>query len=203
VSLNLVFDLGGVLVRWEPENLIAGAFDDPEVRKAVYSEFVGHPDWLELDRGTLAPADAVARASERTGLSRLELARFLQRVPYGLIAISDTVDLLYRLKAQGHSLFCLSNMHLASIEYLEQAYDFFTLFAGKVISCRLNLCKPEPKIYAHLLETYGLDAADTVFIDDVEGNLVPARQMGIKTIRFESSVQCAGELRTLGCVLKS
>lgn len=198
--MNIVFDLGGVVVRWEPQTLIADVFDDPEVRRLVHSEFVGHPDWVELDRGTLAPEDAIARASERTGLSHFELADFLRRVPSGLVAITDTVELLHRLKAQGHSLYCLSNMHFASIEYLERAYDFFDVFTGKVISCRLNMCKPEPKIYSHLLETYGLDAANTVFIDDVEVNLTTAQQMGIQTIRFENPVQCTNELRAIGCI---
>jgi putative hydrolase of the HAD superfamily len=198
--LNIVFDLGGVVVRWEPETLIADLFDDPEVCRVVHSEFVGHPDWVELDRGILAPEDAVARASARTGLSHFELNHFLQRVPSRLTPITDTVELLHRLKAQGHSLYCLSNMHFASIEYLERTYDFFDVFTGKVISCRLNLCKPEPKIYSHLLETYGLHAADTVFIDDVEVNLATARQMGIQTVRFENPVQCTDELRAMGCI---
>jgi putative hydrolase of the HAD superfamily len=198
--LNIVFDLGGVVVRWEPEALIADVFDDPEVRRVVHSEFVSHPDWVELDRGTLAPQDAVARASVRTGLSHFELSDFLQRVPSGLVAITDTVELLYRLKAEGHSLYCLSNMHFASIEYLERTYDFFDVFSGKVISCRLNLCKPEPKIYTHLLETYGLNAADTVFIDDVDANLIAARRFGIQTIRFETAYQCANQLTVLGCI---
>jgi len=198
--LNIVFDLGGVVVRWEPETLIANVFDDPEVRRVVHSEFVGHPDWVELDRGTLAPADAVARASVRTGLSHFELSDFLQRVPSGLVAITDTVELLYRLKAEGHSLYCLSNMHFASIEYLERTYDFFDVFSGKVISCRLNLCKPEPKIYAHLLETYRLHATETVFIDDVDVNLTAARRFGIRTIRFETPYQCANQLTALGCI---
>ena len=195
-----MFDLGGVVVRWEPETLIADLFDDPEVCRVVHSEFVGHPDWVELDRGTLAPEDAVARASARTGLSHFELNHFLQRVPSRLTPITDTVELLHRLKAQGHSLYCLSNMHFASIEYLERTHDFFDVFTGKVISCRLNLCKPEPKIYSHLLETYGLHAADTVFIDDVEVNLATARQMGIQTVRFENPVQCTDELRAMGCI---
>ena len=91
-------------------------------------------------------------------------------------------------------------MHFASIEHLERTYGFFELFDGKVISCRLNMCKPEPKIYSHLLETYALNAADTVFIDDVEVNLTTARQMGIQTIRFENPVQCASELRAIGCI---
>jgi putative hydrolase of the HAD superfamily len=91
-------------------------------------------------------------------------------------------------------------MHLASIEFLERTHGFWDVFSGKVISCRVNLCKPEAKIYAHLLETYQLDATGTVFVDDVEVNLAAARQFGIRTIRFESSAQCAEEFRLLGCV---
>jgi putative hydrolase of the HAD superfamily len=102
--LNIVFDLGGVVVRWEPETLIAEVFDDPEVCKVVHSEFVGHPDWVELDRGTLTPADAVVRASERTGLSCSELSHFLQRVPSRLIPITDTVENV-RARRRGHGFY--------------------------------------------------------------------------------------------------
>lgn len=201
--MNIVFDLGGVVVRWEPESLIAEVFSDPKVRRAVHSEFVDHPDWVELDRGTLAPQDAVTRAARRTGLSEFALGHFLRQVPPALVAIPDMVALLYRLKAQGHTLYCLSNMHFASIEYLERAYTFWEVFTGKVISCRLKLCKPEPEIYAHLLGNYGIQPVDTVFIDDMEVNLITASQMGIQTIRFENPAQCANELRATGCILES
>lgn len=198
--MNIIFDLGGVVVRWEPAALLAQIFDDPATCRVLHSEFVGHADWLELDRGTMAPEDAVARAARRTGLSETDVGRFLNNVPPALVPIADTVELLYRLKAQSHSLYCLSNMHFASIEYLERTHGFWDIFSGKVISCRVHLCKPEARIYAHLLESYKLDAAETVFVDDVEVNLAAARQFGIRTIRFESSAQCAGELRALGCI---
>jgi putative hydrolase of the HAD superfamily len=110
------------------------------------------------------------------------------------------VDLLYRLKARGHKLFCLSNMHVASIEYLETAHTFWEVFAGTVISCRLKLCKPEPAIYAHLLETYRLEGSSTVFIDDVEANVSAAAAFGIHAIKFESPARCERELQALGCV---
>ena len=188
------------MVRWEPKVLISEAFADLDVRRIVYQEFVGHPDWLELDRGTLTPEDAAARAARRTGLSQREVLNFLWRVPASLVAIPDTVELLYRLRSQGHFLYCLSNMHLASIEHLEKAYTFWDVFSGKVISSRLNLCKPEPEIYTHLLETYQLNPTKTVFIDDLDVNLTAARQFGIQTIRFESPYQCANQLTTLRCV---
>src|SRR6266576_780666 len=142
----------------------------------------------------------IRRCAEWSIRSSLAIPIGSSSIAAPLPPITDTVELLHRLKAQGHSLYCLSNMHFASIEHLERTYDFFDVFIGKVISCRLNLCKPEPKIYSHLLETYGLHAADTVFIDDVEINLATARQMGIQTVRFENPVQCTDELRAMGCI---
>jgi epoxide hydrolase-like predicted phosphatase len=200
IVLNLVFDLGGVVVTWEPAALIAKIFADPMVQALVRTEILGHADWLALDRGTLPRQDAIRRAAQRTGLSEAEVAALLQQVPPALVAIPATVDLLYRLKAQGHTLFCLSNMHVASIEHLEQAYTFWEVFTGVVISCRLHLCKPDPAIYAYLLETYGLEGANTVFIDDTEVNLTAAAQFGIRTITFESPAQCERQLQALGCI---
>ena len=198
--MNIVFDLGGVVVRWEPEVIIAKVFADPVVQGVVRAEVFGHADWLALDRGTLPRQDAIVRAAQRTGLPEADIAELLRQVPPSLVAIPGTVDLLYRLKARGHTLFCLSNMHVASIEHLEQAYTFWEVFVGAVISCRLHLCKPEPTIYAYLLETYKLDEADTVFIDDTDVNLTAAAQFGIHTIKFETPTQCARQLQALGCL---
>ena len=198
--MNIIFDLGGVVVRWEPAALLARTFDDPAIRKLVHSGFIGHPDWLELDRGTLTPEAAIARAARRTGLEDHLLTDLLNAVPSSLVPIPETVELLYLLKDQGHSLYCLSNMHVASINFLERTHGFWNLFKGKVVSCRVKLCKPEAEIYAHLLDTFQIDPQHAVFVDDVEVNLVAARQFGLRTIRFENAAQCAGELRTLGCL---
>jgi putative hydrolase of the HAD superfamily len=198
--MNIIFDLGGVVVRWEPAAILARSFDDPAIRRVVHSGFIGHPDWLELDRGTLAPDDAIARAARRTGLKDQLLANVLEAVPSSLVPIPETVELLYRLRAQGHALYCLSNMQPASIEFLERTQRFWEVFSGKVISCRVNLCKPEPGIYAHLLDTFKIDPGSSVFVDDVEVNLTAARRFGLRTIRFENAEQCAGELRALGCL---
>jgi len=196
--LNIVFDLGGVVVKWEPDVIIAKWFTDPTIRATVRREIIDHEDWLELDRGTLSLEAAIGRAARRTGLSETAVGEFMRQVPRELAAVPETVDLMYRLKANGHILYCLSNMPFASIEHLEKTYTFWELFAGKVISCRLNLCKPEVEIYDYLLKTYNLDATRTVFIDDIDANLATAAQLGIQTIKFEGSAQCERELRRLG-----
>ena len=196
--MNLIFDLGGVVVRWDPDAIIAGVFPDERRRELVRREIFSHADWLELDRGTLGRDEAIRRAAERTGIAPAEVTRLLQAVPPSLVPIPETVALLYRLKARAYPLYCLSNMHFASIEHLEREHAFFEVFNGKVISCRLNLCKPEPEIYKHALQTHGLKAQDTVFIDDVEVNVAAAAKLGIRTVLFRDAAQCERELRSLG-----
>ena len=199
-ALNIIFDLGGVVVRWEPDAIIAAVFAQPADRLKVRSEFVGHEDWLALDRGTMAPDQAVLRASQRTGLPSAALGRFLDLVPSSLVAIPETVALMQRLKSNDHKLFCLSNMQFASIEHLERVYSFWHLFDGVAVSCRLKVIKPEAAIYAHVLAQHQLNAQETVFIDDVEGHLAGAAAFGIRTIKFEGAAQCEQQLRQLGCL---
>lgn len=196
--MNLIFDLGGVVVRWDPDAIIAGVFSQGDIRKKVKQAVFGHPDWLELDRGTLDREDAIRRGAQRLAMPEAEIRRLLVAVPPSLVPIAETVDLLYRLKARGYPLYCLSNMHFASIEHLEREQRFFEVFKGSVISCRLKLCKPEPAIYEHALKANGLKASDTVFIDDVDVNIAAAAKVGIRTIQFRNTAQCERELRALG-----
>jgi HAD superfamily hydrolase (TIGR01509 family) len=198
--MNVVFDLGRVVVQWEPDVLIAALFTDPAVRAAVRAEVIDHPDWLALDRGVLSPQDAAVRAAARTGVPIDQITRLLREVPPALVPIPETLHLLHRLKAKGHRLFCLSNMQVASIEHLERTYTFWDVFEAAVISCRIHLLKPEPAIYAYLLEQHALEAAKTVFIDDIPANLHAAARFGIHTIQFERPAQCEAELKALGCL---
>jgi putative hydrolase of the HAD superfamily len=200
VVLNIVFDLAGVVVRYDQAALIAKVFPDPALHATVRTDLIGHVDWLALDRGTLSQPDAIVRAAQRTGLSATAIAQFLAQMSAAWVPIAGTVDLLYRLHAKGHPLFCLSNMHAASMAYLEQTYTFWEVFTGVVISCRVQLIKPEPAIFAHLLAQYGLEASQTVFIDDTMVNLEAAAQWGIQTIQFENPGQCERQLQPLGCL---
>ena len=79
VVVNIVFDLGGVVVTWEPEAIIAQVFADPTMQALVHTEIFRHADWLALDRGTLPWQEAVRRGAQRTGLSEAEVAALLSR----------------------------------------------------------------------------------------------------------------------------
>jgi len=198
--VNIVFDLGGVVVRWEPERIIATMFTEPSIQQIVRAEIFAHADWLDLDRGTLDRDLAITRAVARTGLTLDQVSALIRSVPASLVAIPQTVELLYRLKANGHTLFCLSNMHVASITHLEATYTFWSVFTGSVISCRIHAIKPEPEIYHHLLRQYALVPTETLFIDDMPVNLAAAERLGIRTLQFQDPIHCAQCLQDMGCL---
>jgi len=196
--VNVVFDLGGVVFAYDRPGLMAELYPDPALRAAVSVGINDHLDWVEMDRGALSEADAVVHASERCGVDASHFARFMERMAVGWRPIPETVALLYRLRHSGHPLFCLSNMHPESTAFLQREFGLWEVFTGQVISCRVGLCKPEPGIYAHLLERHGLAASNTVFVDDLDVNLAAAARFGIRTVKFEDPAQCARALRALG-----
>lgn len=197
---HIVFDLGGVLFHWRPEVLAAEVFPSPEEQRLIADKFYRHPDWLELDRGTLGVDGASARAAQRTGLDADRIATLLRRIPGHLTINEGTKSLLGRLASEGHRLYCLSNMHSHTAGILEAKLDVWEAFDGVIFSCKVGVIKPEPAIYQILLERFGLDPAETVFIDDMVENLEAAARFGIEVIHFRSADQCARELAALGCL---
>ena len=97
--MNIVFDLGGVVVTWEPEAIIAQVFADPMVQALVHTEIFRHADWLALDRGTLPWQEAVKRGAHRTGLSEAEVATLLQQVPPSFVATTGLPSAMHSIIA--------------------------------------------------------------------------------------------------------
>jgi len=197
---DVVFDLGGVLLTWRPDQIIKSIFKDQEVQKIVMEEVFCHPDWVELDRGTLDRNIAIERAAFRTGLPMSEIKKLMELVPYSLIPNPEIVELVRSLKKKGNRVFVLSNMHIESIDYIEQKYPFWDIFDGMVISSRIQKVKPELEIYEHLVMQHRLVAEQTIFIDDMPENLEAASKLGMSVIKFENASQCKEDLKALGCI---
>lgn len=198
--MNIVFDLGGVVFNWQPDALIRSVFGDSESQESARVGIVEHPDWVELDRGTITLDQAIDRGAARTGIPRPEIKRLMDAVPPSLTPIEETIELVRTVRHTSNRLFVLSNMHLASIAYLEQKHEIWPMFDGVVISSRIRMVKPEVEIFEHLLATYQLAAGETIFIDDMGENVAAASSLGIQTIRFVDPPQCRQALIDLGCM---
>ena len=195
---NVVFDLCGVLLDWRPQALVDAFYTQAELRAALRREAFQHPEWLEFDRGTLDEVTVGERIAARLGRPQSELALLFERVGEMLQPIPDAVEIVRGLRARGGlSLYVLSNMAEPIFRHIEKRSGFFPLFDGIVISGAIGLVKPEPAIFEHLAQRFGIAPHETVFIDDLPANVAAARELKFHGIRFESVEQCRRELAEL------
>jgi putative hydrolase of the HAD superfamily len=195
---NVVFDFGGVLVSWRPQEIIDSFYAETHMREALRTHAFHHEDWLDMDRGTLDEASVVRRCAARMARPESELEALFAHVRAALTPIEPTVALLRELRQRkGLKLYGLSNMSEAIFAYLAGRHDFFKLFDGIVVSAAVKLLKPEPAIYTHLRDRFGIDFAESVFIDDMARNVESARSVGLPAIQFETTDQLRRELEPL------
>jgi putative hydrolase of the HAD superfamily len=194
-----IFDLGGVLVEWQPARIARNFSADPALQQSILEGIFRHPDWVEKDRGSLSVPELEKRFSARTQLAPDEIRRLMVQVRASLQLKADTLAWIRELKASGFPLYCLSNMPSDHEAYLRQRYDFWALFDGIVTSNRVGMVKPEPGIFLHLLQAFGLDPQNCVFIDDGPANIEIAQSLGIHGIHFKGA---AGARRAFERILE-
>jgi putative hydrolase of the HAD superfamily len=191
---NIIFDLGGVVLRWDPDDILRQFYSDEASRAHAKREIFQHTDWLDMDRGTLLEPDAILRFHQRTGRSRDEICALMQAVKDSLQPVPETVSLLEELVGREVPLYCLSNMPATTADYLRQRHSFWKLFRGVVISGEIQLLKPEREIFEHISERFDLIPERTVFVDDHGPNIAGAKSLGFKTVHFKTPSQCRAEL---------
>ena len=194
---NVVFDMGGVVLEWNPEKILADFYTEAPLRSVLRHALFLHPDWRSFNRGGMEEADLVQRVALRSERPPQELAALLDSMRESLVTKPATVELLRSLQRRGIPLYCLSDMPLSVYRYLRARHDFWDAFSGIVISAEVGLLKPEPAIYRHLLTHHQLEPLRTVFIDDLPGNADGARACGMRAIQFHDIEQVRKELLPL------
>lgn len=187
--MAIIFDLGRVVVSWDPVAIVSSVMG-PTDAEPLADRLFNHPDWLEVDRGTLSLHTMARQAEGRTGLSAAQNLAILQAVPASLLPDPAMVRLIEELHGAGHSLYALSNMGHASIDWLEAHQPFWRFFCGKVVSARVRMMKPEPDIYRYLLVSFDLRAQDCLFIDDSPANVAAAEALGLRGLIFTGPKMC-------------
>ena len=204
---RIVFDLGAVVLRWRPAEVLARELPGRVVDAAsaahwqaqVFQAYGG--DWGDYDRGTVSVPTLVARIAARTGLAPAEVQAVVDAVPRELQPIPETLALIARLRAAGHRLHYLSNMPAPCADVLEQREAaLFAQFDSGVFSGRVHHVKPEPAIYALAAEHFGAAPEDLVFLDDHGPNVDAARAAGWQALQFHDAAQARRDLRLAGWI---
>ncbi len=194
-----LFDLGRVVLDWEPARMYSRIFDDPARRDwflanvCTMAWHVGHDAGASWDANA---APLIAQYPEFETEIRAWGGRWMEMF-HGLIP--GTVELIGRLEARGVPLYALSNMPAEPWEEMLAAFPVLQRFRHVVVSGRIGMIKPDPAIYAHTLAAIGgPDAADVFFIDDSAKNIVAADVLGFRTHLFVDSAGLEAGLVTEG-----
>ncbi len=196
--MNIVFDLGNVVLRWDPRFLYRKIFTD-DAKLEWFLTHVCSPDWnLEQDRGR-SFADAVKELAKVHPGHAAEIGaydlRWHETLPH---AIEGTVTILDELAARGASLYAITNWNSEKFRETRARFPVLERFRDIVVSGDEKMVKPDPAIYRLLLERNGIAAAQCLFIDDSARNVTGAEAVGMMGHHFVSPETLRADLAARG-----
>lgn len=199
---TVVFDLGNVLIRWDPRILFKKMFAEDEAAMEHFLTQVCNSEWNEQqDRGR-PWKDGIDLAIQEHPSHERHIRAFHERweemIPG---AIDETVAILAELRALNVRLLALTNWSDETFPIALRRFPFLAWFEGIVVSGRERLVKPDPAIFRLLIERYQLVPASTVFIDDSIRNVEASIKEGLRGIHFEGADDLRARLRALGLLL--
>ncbi len=195
---TVVFDLGGVLIDWNPRYLYRKIFaDEGEMERFLGT--VTTPEWhIEQDRGrTMEEATALLLSRHPAYAREIEAYYGRWDETFGG-PIEGTVGVLRNLREQGYPLYALTNWSAETFPLARERYDFLEWFDDIVVSGEEGMIKPDKDLYGVLVERTGLDPATSVFIDDSCANVRAAEELGFVGVMFRGADHLREELVRLG-----
>lgn len=196
---TVLFDLGAVLVDWNPRYLYRDHFGSDEAAMERFLAEVCGPDWIRAMDAGKPVREAIAERSRMfpayAGLISLWGSHWETMLRD---AIHETVGVLAELRARGTRLFALTNWSAENFPIAFRRFDFFRWFEDIVVSGEVGLIKPDPRIYRLAIERCRLKPARTVFIDDNADNVTGGSEAGLHSIRFTDAARLRSDLQGLG-----
>ena len=203
---NIIFDLGGVLIMWDPDVVYKKYFaNDLAKMNCFYEETAIQKANAEMDCGR--PFQETLTELSQKFPQYHEPICFWKTKWLEMIGgpIQNSIKILESLHTQGYPLYALTNFAEETFfPYIRHNndYRFLNCFKDIVVSGVEQVIKPDPEIYKILLQRNELNPENCIYIDDVPGNLVPAKNLGMATIKFTSPEQLANNLELLGVTTK-
>ena len=199
----VVFDLGGVLIDWNPRHLYRKLFDDEAEMERFLGEVCNDAWNLCQDEGRPF-AEAVADLAERHAEQRPLIEAYWRRWPEMVRgSIDEAVAVLAELRAAGHELHALTNWSAETFALTRPRFEFLGWFESILVSGEERLVKPDPRIFALLLERIARPAQACVYIDDSQKNVAAAGALGFDAIRYVGAPELRQDLASRGLLPSS
>lgn len=199
---NIVFDLGGVLIDWNPEYVFLKEFRGDREKMNWFFNTICTSSWNEKqDAGysiEKATNERAAMFPKHERLIRMYYGEWEQMLGF---EHTETVEILRRLHdSKEHSIYSLTNWSNETFPVALKKFPFLSWFKGILVSGDVGLKKPDPEIYKLLLDRYGLEANTCVFIDDRTENVKAASALGFSGIVFKNHTQLSKDLKKLNII---
>lgn len=197
---TVVFDLGGVLVDWDPRYLFRQLLPDDAAVEAFLAD-VCSPEWNAAQDAGRSWAEAVREASERFP-EHAELVAAYDERWWETIGgqIDGTVEVLDELRQRDVGLYAITNWSAEKFDLTFPRFDWLAWFDGIVVSGYERIVKPDPRIFQLLVDRHGVDPRAAVYVDDVPANVDAARAIGMTGLVFTTTEQLRADLGELGLV---
>lgn len=182
---QVVFDLGAVLIEWNPQRIIEMVTSDVGIQNKILEDILLHPDWLELDKGSFSEEFASRKISARSDLNQSFIMDVFDTVRTSFYSIDETKKILETLVENHIPCYALSNMSVENYQYLCERHSFFEHFSGVVISGHEKMIKPDEEIFKVISKRYQLDLQETLLIDDTLVNCKAAERLGFRVLHFK------------------
>lgn len=189
MARHLVFDLGNVLLAWDPQTVtlppaLAGRWDKASQDAAREALFLG-PGWQAFDAGALPAETLAAQCSEETALPRALFTALIEAMPASLVPVTPVLSFLSRVAAH-HPCHLLSNIAGDTWRAVCQSHAFPRCFQSMTLSYAVGVNKPAERIYAHCFAAGAFAPGDAVFIDDRQENLAAGEALGMAGLHLPS-----------------
>lgn len=196
---SVIFDLGAVLIEWDPALAFADVFTSRDAAEAWMAR-IGFADWNRAQDGGRSFAQGLAEARARHGDEARHLDGYLAAFPMTIEKpVAGSWEIAEALLARAVPMYALTNWSADTWPHALQLYPRLgALFRDIVVSGQVGALKPEPAIYRLLLDRNGLRAEDCIFVDDSLANVQGARSLGIDAIHFTGAESLGRELARRG-----
>jgi len=196
---TVVFDIGGVLIDWNPRYLYRKIFST-EDEITWFMENICTPEWNDQQDAGRSFSEATEELVKKHPQHEVPIRAWYGRFPETISgAIQPTIDVLSSIKQKkAYRLYALTNWSAESFPWAVSNFEFLSWFEGIVVSGQEKTRKPYADFYHIMLKRYNIDPARAVFIDDNIKNIKGANDVGLNTIHFTSAAELEKDLKTLG-----
>ncbi len=194
---NIVFDIGNVLVDFAWQQYFRSFCFDYAAYEKVVKATVKSPVWNEVDRGVWTDDEMLAAFIQNEPSVEQEIRQIFVNIHDMLVQFEYAKGWIKYLQSKGFKVYCLSNMSHRAVADCSDALDFLPMLDGYILSCDVNLCKPEPEIYRALFDKYSLKPEECIFVDDLSANVEAAGKLGMRGVVFTGVKEASAEIERI------